>query len=311
MQNKQNIEQDLDKKLKAFHRRSSRHVLVLETTMSHKDKCKVFHYADLIRKAGNELVAIMKNNLEQLCKLKKYKKLKSLYAKSYKAKDHAKCKHIALQLNELYESYNLTKRYCVKAMIPIGKKYHIDAVFALTKAEDVWKGVEKCLFSKGRTLRFSKYNELPVIRAKQDIRGIVIKNEDDKLQFKFNGSTFGVAIKDGFEKDEVNSILEFMYEKDRIEREAIATLEKSNTCISTYRACFASLVCKTIRNKLRVYMHITLEGDAKPKYDKLGNLKHTLGKGKVGCDIGTQSIAYTTDTKLALKNLAQREALVL
>ena len=168
-------------------------------------------------------------------------------------------------------------------------------------------GVEKCLYSNGRFLRFSKYNELPVIRAKQDIRGIVIKNEDDKLQFKFNGNTFGVAIKDGFEKDEVNSILEFMYEKDRIEREAIATLEKSNTCISTYRACFASLVCKTIRNKLRVYVHITLEGDAKPKYDKLGNLKHTLGKGKVGCDIGTQSIAYTTDTKLALKNLAQRD----
>ena len=44
-------------------------------------------------------------------------------------------------------------------MIPIGKKYHIGSVFALTKAEDVWKGVEKCLFSKGRTLRFSKYNE--------------------------------------------------------------------------------------------------------------------------------------------------------
>ena len=219
-------EQDFDTKLKAFHRRSPRHVLVLETTMSHKDKCKVFHYADLIRKAGNELVAIMKNNLEQLCKLKKYKKLKSLYAKSYKAKDHAKCKHIALQLNELYESYNLTKRYCVKAMIPLGKKYQIGSVFALTKAEDVWKGVEKCLFSKGRTLRFSKYNELPVIRAKQNCTGIILKEENDKLQFKFNGNTFGVAIKDGFEKDEVNSILEFMYEKDRIEREAIETLEK-------------------------------------------------------------------------------------
>ena len=60
-------EQDFEKKLKAFHRRSSRHVLVLETTMSHKDKCKVFHYADLIRKAGNELVAIMNNHLKQLC----------------------------------------------------------------------------------------------------------------------------------------------------------------------------------------------------------------------------------------------------
>ena len=149
-------EQDFDIKLKAFHRRSSRHVLVLETNMSHKDKCRVFHYADLVRKAGNELVAIMNNNLKQLCKTKKYKQLKSLYAKFYKAKDHAKCKQIASQLNELYETYNLTKRYCEKAMIPIGKKYHIDAVFALTKAEDVWMGVEKCLFSNGRFLRFSK-----------------------------------------------------------------------------------------------------------------------------------------------------------
>ena len=121
-------EQDFDTKLKAFHRRSPRHVLVLETTMSYKDKCNVFHYADLIRKAGNELVAIMNNHLKQLCKTKKYKQLKSLYAKLYKAKDHAKCKHIALQLNELYESYNLTKLYCAKAMIPIGKKYHIGSI---------------------------------------------------------------------------------------------------------------------------------------------------------------------------------------
>lgn len=27
-------------------------------------------------------------------------------------------------------------------MIPIGKKYSIDAVFALTKAEDIWRGME-------------------------------------------------------------------------------------------------------------------------------------------------------------------------
>ena len=57
---------------------------------------------------------------------------------------------------------------------------------------------------------------------------IVIKNEDDKLQFKFNGSTFGVAINDGFEKDEVNSILEYMYEKDRIEREARSLLKQEH-----------------------------------------------------------------------------------
>ena len=91
----------------------------------------ITYNADLVRKAGNELVAIMNNHLKQLCKTKKYKQLKSLYAKFYKAKDHAKCKHIASQLNELYESYNLTKRYCVKAMIPIGKKYNIQDLLLL------------------------------------------------------------------------------------------------------------------------------------------------------------------------------------
>ena len=30
------------------------------------------------------------------------------------------------------------------------------------------------------------------------------------------------------------------------------------------------------------------------------------GKGIVGCDIGTQTIAYTTETKVGLKNLAER-----
>jgi hypothetical protein len=53
-------------------------------------------------------------------------------------------------------------------------------------------------------------------------------------------------------------------------------------------------------------VHITIEGLAKPKYDRFGNRKHKLGKGIVGCDIGTQTIAYTSDTEVGLKNLAER-----
>ena len=40
-------------------------------------------------------------------------------------------------------------------MIPIGKKYGIDAVFALTKAEDLWHGIEKCLYGNGNAIHFS------------------------------------------------------------------------------------------------------------------------------------------------------------
>ena len=67
-----------------------------------------------------------------------------------------------------------------------------------------------------------------------------------------------------------------------------------------------SLVCKKIRGKLRVYVHITIEGVTKPKRDRFGNMKHNKGKGIVGCDIGTRTIAYTTETKAGLKNLAER-----
>ena len=52
--------------LKAYRRCSDRHVLVLETNLTYVEKCQIFHYADLIRKAGNELTGIMKKRYDQL-----------------------------------------------------------------------------------------------------------------------------------------------------------------------------------------------------------------------------------------------------
>ena len=65
----------------------------------------------------------------------------------------------------MQKQYNVTWDYCRTSMIPIGKKYGIDAVFALTKAEDIWCGMEKCLYDNGKTLHFSKYEDLACIRA--------------------------------------------------------------------------------------------------------------------------------------------------
>lgn len=38
----------------------------------------------------------------------------------------------------------------------------------------------------------------------------------------------------------------------------------------------------------------------------MGKRRHKLGKGIIGADIGTQTIAYTSDTEVDLKNLAER-----
>lgn len=191
------------------------------------------------------------------------------------------------------------------AMIHIGKKYSIDAVFALTKAEDIWRGIEKCLYNNGKTIHFSKYGELPCIRAKQINRGISMSVKDNGLKFKLKGNVFGIQVKDRFQTDEVCAVLEYLSRSEIINDKAINKFLDKAYCIDTYRPCYATLVPKFIRGKYRVYLHLTIEGKAKPKYDRFGNPRHKFGKGIIGADIGTQTVAYTSNTEVGLKNLSE------
>lgn len=295
--------EEYNKILKQFHKLSDRHILVAETDMSCSDIQKVIALSDKIRKAGNELVGLMRKNYDQLMRTKKHRKLLKLYSST---EDKKKRKDLANQLNEMQKQYNITWDFCRTAMIPIGKKYGIDAIFALTKAEDVWRGMEKCLYDNGKTLHFSKCGDLPCIRAKQINRGIPMSVKDNKLKFKLGKSGFGIQIKDRFQTDELNAVLDYLAEPEIIDNKAIQTLLDDAYCIDTYRPCYATLVPKFIRGKYRVYLHLTIEGKAKPKYDKFGNLRHKSGKGIIGADIGTQTVAYTSNTEVGLKNLAER-----
>ena len=132
------IDEEYKKLLKQFHKLSDRHILVVETDMSSSDIQKVVALSERIRKAGNELVGLMRKNYDQLMRTKKYRKLLKLYGST---EDRKKRKDLAEQLNKMQKQYNVTWDYCRTAMIPIGKKYGIDAVFALTKAEDIWRGI--------------------------------------------------------------------------------------------------------------------------------------------------------------------------
>ena len=92
--------------------------------------------------------------------------------------------------------------------------YNIDAIFCVTCAEDVWSGMEKILYSDGKYLHFSKYGELPCIRAKERARGILIKVKNDSLQFSFHKIKFGIKINDRFQEDEANAIIQYLSNPD-------------------------------------------------------------------------------------------------
>lgn len=271
--------------------------------MSFSDVQKIVKLSNNIRKSGNELVGIMRKNYDQLVRTKRYRKLLKLYGST---DDKKKRKHLAVELNDMLKRYGVTWDHCRTAMIPIGKKYGIDAVFALTKAEDIWKAVEKCLYGNGNTIHFSKHGDLPCIRAKQINRGIPISVKDNELRFKLERSVFGIKIKDRFQKDEIDAVLDYLSNTKIVDNNAIQTFLNDNHCIDTYRPCYATVVPKLVRGKYRVYLHLTIEGKAKPKYDRYGNLRHKYGKGMIGADIGTQTVAYTSDIEVGLKNLAER-----
>ena len=296
-------DEEYKKTLKQFHKLSDRHILAAETDMSSSDIQKVVKLSDKIRKAGNELVGLMRKNYDQLMRTKRYRKLLKLYGST---EDKKKRKHFAGQLNEMQKQYDVTWDFCRKSMIFIGKKYNVDAVFALTKAEDIWHGMEKCLYGNGSILHFSKYGDLACIRAKQMNRGIPVFVKDNKLQFKLGRTVFGIKINDRFQTDEVNAVLDYLTEPEIMNNKAVQTLMDEACCIDTYRPCYATLVPKLIRGKYRVYMHLTIEGRAKPKYDRSGSPRHKYGRGMIGADIGTQTVAYTSDTEVGLKNLSER-----
>ena len=100
--------------------------------------------------------------------------------------------------------------------------------------------------------------------------------------------------------------MSYLAESENMDRKAVNAFREDARCIDTYRPCYATLVPKVIRHRYRVYLHLTIEGKAKPKYNKYGSLRHKYGKGIIGADVGTQTVAYTSNTEVGLKNLSER-----
>ena len=180
---------------------------------------------------------------------------------------------------------------------------------------------------------FKKYGDYPEIRAKEIKRGIsvypvVSDNGNNSLKLHIMKSEFNLTVNkpkhnktrsgniisdilephDRFAEDEVNAVCRYLENPDVIDKAAVDLYEKTGELLDSYRPCYVSLVIREIRGELRIFAHITIEGTAKTKFNKDGTRRHQYGKGFIDCDIGPQSIAYTSKEEVGLKNLAERGA---
>ncbi|RHQ53013.1 hypothetical protein DWY36_19300, partial [Firmicutes bacterium AF25-13AC] len=202
-------------------------------------------------------------------------------------------------MNQMRESYQVTWDFCRTKMMELKEKYHLQSIFALSRAEDIWSAIETILYSSGRKLHFKKRGDLPEILAKQSTRGLVIDSSQSGLIVKYGKIAIPCKYKakDLWLWDEEKAILAYLAEAELQDAHAVDQMSKG-IITDTYRSCFASLVCKKIRGRLRVYVHITVEGKAISKRRKDSTPRHYYGKGNIGCDIGTQTIAYTSNTEV-------------
>ena len=213
MSEKSELSQE-QKDLRKFHKLSDRHILIAESDLTDMNLIRpILNEADRVRRAGNELVGEMRKRYQQLIRTKKYRGLLKVYGKT---KDKEKHKELGKELNSMQEEYNVTWEHCRKSMLKIADKYNIHAVFKTTKAEDVWRAVEKCLYSNGEDIHFSKYDVLPSLRAKEINRGIPIHIKDNELYFEFRKQKIGLKVKDRFQTDEINAILNYLYNTESL-----------------------------------------------------------------------------------------------
>ena len=313
---KEHVKTEYTKARKAYRSAIGKHVLIIEADMTEDQKRKAFSIADQLRIAGNEMTAWLKKRYCQLARTKKYKRLRSLYGKvSDKAKNDpmnkellAEKKCLGNEMLAMQKEYHITFDALREKMIYAQKYNGLQSVFALTRAEAIWQGMEKILYHGAKKLHFSTRWRIPIVRAKQMRGAITAKVENDRIIFSVSGiGKFSYVAPDQWQSDELCAILSFLQNPEELERQAVSAYANYDMLIDTFRPCYAALKCVRIRGKLRVYIHMTIEGNPLPKLNKSGDIRHVFDKkGRVGCDIGTQTEAHTSETEVGLTNLAER-----
>ena len=74
-----------------------------------------------------------------------------------------------------------------------------------------------------------------------------------------------------------------------------------------FKICYNRIIRKYIRNKYKYYVQIVFKGNPPIKLiAETGEIKHYLGTGDVGLDIGTRTIAISSQSDVKILELADR-----
>lgn len=225
------------------------------------------------RKIYNSLVNVTKKRYKEMIKTKKYRELVSMLSD-----DKKKNKEVYRQINDMRKEYNLSEYSFHEDVKNMQKhfKYNIDSFTAQKIASSLWKAYDKLFFGDGETIHYKRYRDMNSLEGKSNKTGIRFK--DGRLLW--NGLNITVEIN-------YNNYYEY----------------QALQCDISY----CRIVRKIIRAKYKYYVQIVFKGIPPTKINKeTGEVKHCIGNGDVGLDIGTQTIAVASSKDVKLLELADK-----
>ena len=212
---------------------------------------------------------VNQENIKNIYKVEKDEKLRKKKSKEYFDIKQNMLIEFGLSEYSLHSDIkNMQKRY----------KSNIDSHCGQKIATRVWKALEDLLFGNGDKVKFKYYNNpLQSLEGKSNKAGIRYKLETHTLEW----NKLILKVQSKLNDYEINAL------RDKIK--------------------YCRIKRKFIRGRYKYILQLVLEGVPPIKTNKeTGEIKNDIGIGTVGIDIGTQTIAYTSDFSCRLLELAPR-----
>ena len=290
----------------------------------------------------NQLVSATTKMWHQLRKTRKYRELMAAIAEATPDSDEQKT--LFKQREKMLKEYRFSEDAFHKLVVPYAKHYAINSHIAQAVASDVWKAWSTFFFSKGKEVHYKRLDDLAAISGKSNFTGIVLrpanlttsniesaKRKTHKAVEKRYDDMYGRPDP----KDDKKVVLPDEV-KPQMEAEIAAAIAKIKPTIGegSLRIVYGkhefpvvlrnpktqtgkyqqeALKCgvkycritrKWVKTKWKYYAQLVLEGYPPVKCDSNGIMRHPVNQGRVGLDIGTQTLAISSNDICDLRVLA-------
>ena len=239
---------------------------------------------------SNNLIADRRKALKQLERTKAWREVQSNIAKLHQQCDEKLIDEETMKKllapwhkkrGDLLMQFGFSE-YAFQAKMKKWRYHHkrlVNTHTAQKLASSVWKKFEAYFYRNSEHIDFILWSKFFSIEGKSNVAGIIYRNGVVKL----GGMKISVKLPKGSGHSS----------SDIYETEALTNQVKYCRIKRQWR-----------KEGWRYFLQLVLEGEPPVKVRPTGEVMHPIGSGRVGLDIGTQTLAYSSDSAVGLVELA-------